>query len=153
MSVTLLEKEKDVYRLRTEEGMSFQAIGEKVGLKTSSARVYYTRARRKLGINEAMKPSVEQAIVSEYTKLPTSPEEMAGACENKAALILASIGDTSIKGATLSQKSRAFSDLIQNSRLLKGEATQIISHEDRRKLKELIPAILLEAKGAACWII
>lgn len=71
---------------------------------------------------------------------------MAEACEEKAAHILVSMDRESIQGATLAQKSRALTDLIINSRLLKGEATQIISHEDRRQLKDLIPAMLLEAK-------
>ena len=146
MSVTLSKKERDTYSLRAGQGMSFQAIGEKLQVKASSARVYYCKARKKLGIQEETKSEKQQLTELPMTPLPTNVEEMAAVCEEKAARILVSMGNVSIKGATLSQKSRAISDLIVNSRLLRGEATQIITHEDRRKLKDLIPAILLEAK-------
>ena len=131
-------REKQVYDLRNE-GVAFDVIGERLGIAASSARVFHLRARKRIAASS-------ESEESPHIKLPTNPQEMAEACEEKAAHILVSMDRESIQGATLAQKSRALTDLIINSRLLKGEATQIISHEDRRQLKDLIPAMLLEAK-------
>lgn len=131
-----------MYDLRTE-GASFENIGKRLGISESSARVFFMRARKRME-NALVTDPVTEPVTG--TLIATSPQAMAEECENKAAMILATIKEATAKSATLSQRSKAVSDLIYNSRLLKGEATQIISHEDRRKLKELIPALILEAK-------
>lgn len=103
------------------------------------------RARQRIDVALVTKLVTEPVTVTE-TLISTNPQAMAEECESKAAMILNTIKEATAQSATLSQRSKAVSDLIYNSRLLKGEATQIISHEDRRQLKDLIPAMIKEAK-------
>lgn len=144
MKTELSPRQKEVYDLRAE-GASFEIIGKRLGISESSARVFFMRARKRMDAAPVTDPVTEPVTVT-GTLISTNPQSMAQECESKAAMILNHINEKKVKGATIQQCARAFSDLIQNSRLLKGEATQIISHEDRRKLKELIPAMIKEAK-------
>jgi len=138
----LSPRQKQVYDLRNK-GLAFHAIGTSLGITTSTARAFHARARQRMAANSKLE---RPRFLDIDLPIPTNPQEMAEVCEETAAHILVSMNRESIQGATLAQKARAFNDLIHNSRLLKGEATQIISHEDRRQLKDLIPAMLLEAK-------
>lgn len=106
----------------------------------SSVKAIYFNGKKKIKQMEAG----ALAAPSEDKKL--SITDMANVCDEKAGLILQLMTRESIASATLSQKAQAFGILVEKGRLLRGEATQIITVDDRRSLKDLIPAFLKEAE-------
>lgn len=130
----------EIFKLK-EGNNSWDEIAMLRGSSVASARSNYHKGLKK--IREA--DTAIETVVKNEVKLMTI-HEMADACDHKAGEILQLMTEQSIAAATLAQKASAFGILVEKGRLLRGEATQIITHDDRRTLKELIPAFLKEAE-------
>ena len=130
----------EIFKIK-EEGNSWDEISMIRGSSVAAARANYYQGTKKLR-------NADQGIIEAKRNAPKTLtiHEMANACDEKAGEILQLMTPKSIAAATLAQKASAFGVLIEKGRLLRGEATQIISHDDRRTLKELIPAFLKEAE-------
>ncbi len=126
---------------RHEEGSSFETIARELGIKPATVKGHYFAAQRR-DSDEAK----NIAALGPDDDLPPNAHELADKCDRKAARILTAMDDDSIARAPLNQKAYAFAALIDKGRLLRGEATQIISHDDRRSMKDLLPILLPEAK-------
>jgi len=64
----------------------------------------------------------------------------------KAHRILQSISDVNLATASLFQKASSMGVFIDKARLLRGESTDNISVTDMRKIHQLLPVLLQEAK-------
>lgn len=197
----LSPEDRELLRLRDEDGLSWAALGEYVRLNKSTARNRYLRLRERLGHEPArshkpkepggLPPSIPQPAVPqvEYRRqarerkikshlkelaalsglsapalkrqverltrglVPDLPE--AGELDNKR---LGRLNDTAIlllfsfldpfAASQMSGKDLAASigTLMNHRQLLRGEPTSILRTEDRRKLDELLPAMLAEAR-------
>lgn len=138
----LTDGQTEVFRLK-EEGKSWDEIAMIRGTSVSSARAVYFQGKTTIKKIEAG----EKSLVEDGVRVkPLTLGEMADACDIKAGEILQLMTKESIQKATLAQKAQAFGVLIEKGRLLRGEATQIITHDDRRTLKDLIPAFMKEAE-------
>lgn len=138
----LTDGQTEVFKLK-EEGKSWDEIAMIRGTSVSSARAVYFQGKTTIKKIEAG----EKSLVEDGVRVkPLTLGEMADACDTKAGEILQLMTKESIQKATLAQKAQAFGVLIEKGRLLRGEATQIITHDDRRTLKDLIPAFMKEAE-------
>lgn len=135
----LTEVQTQIMRLR-EDGKTWQDIADMRGGSYHSVKANYYAGTKKI---ERAKKAIETEKLDSIKNMTV--QQMSALCDEKAAKILQAMTKESIASATLAQKANAFGTLIQNARLLRGEATQIITHDDRRKLKDLIPAIMKEA--------
>jgi len=140
----LTDGQTEVFKLKDKgEDNSWDDIAMIRQSSTSSVKAIYFNGKKKIKQMEAGALAAPDES-TEIKKL--SITEMADVCDDKAGLILQLMTRESISSATLSQKAQAFGVLIEKGRLLRGEATQIITVDDRRNLKDLIPAFLKEAK-------
>lgn len=136
----ITERMQEVARLRDEEKLSYAEIGEKLGIKEKSAKNLHMRTRKATRMAESGLGSLA------WPEQGASPEKLAEMSEIRAERILQSIDDVSIASATLYQRVMAYSALIDKSRLLRGEATAIVSVEDKRKINQLIPLLMQEVE-------
>ena len=72
--------------------------------------------------------------------------EMVGLLDDVAWRSLKNIDDLTLGGASARDSAVIAGIAIDKSLLLKGEPTQIMGHEERKKLEELAPALLAEIK-------
>lgn len=66
--------------------------------------------------------------------------------EHRIMLVLRHVDPVSLSKANARELASVLNILVQNRQLLKGEPTQIVSAEDRRQIKDMIPALMAEAK-------
>jgi len=137
----LTDGQTEVFKLK-EEGKSWDEIAMIRQCSVSSARAVYFQGKTTIKKIEAG----EEALTSGGKVKPLTLGEMADACDTKAGEILQLMTKESIQKATLAQKAQAFGVLIEKGRLLRGESTQIITHDDRRELKDLLPALVKEVE-------
>ena len=134
----LSDAQTEVFKLK-EEGKSWDEIAMIRQSGVASVKANYFQGKQKIKKMEAGTHEISEVK-------PLTLGEMADACDTKAGEILQLMTKESISAATLAQKAQAFGVLIEKGRLLRGEATQIITHDDRRTLKDLIPAFMKEAE-------
>lgn len=134
----LSDAQTEVFKLK-EEGKSWDEIAMIRQSGVASVKANYFQGKQKIKKMEAGTHEISEVQ-------PLTLGQMADACDTKAGEILQLMTKESISAATLAQKAQAFGVLIEKGRLLRGEATQIITHDDRRTLKDLIPAFMKEAE-------
>lgn len=132
----LSDAQTEVFKLK-EEGKSWDEIAMLRQSGVASVKANYFQGKQKIKKMEAGEASI--SVVK-----PLTLGEMADQCNQKAGEILQLMTKESISAATLSQKAQALGVLIEKGRLLRGEATQIITHDDRRSLKDLLPSLMQE---------
>jgi hypothetical protein len=138
----LTDGQTEVFKLK-EEGKSWDEIAMLRGTSVASARAIYFQGKTTIKKIEAG----EKELTKDGVRVkPLSLGEMADACDTKAGEILQLMTKESIQKATLAQKAQAFGVLIEKGRLLRGESTQIITHDDRRTLKDMLPALMKEVE-------
>lgn len=137
----LTDGQTEVFKLKDQgQDNSWDDIAMIRQSSVSSVKAIYFNGKKKIKQMEA------GALTAPDEEKKLSITGMADICDEKAGLILQLMTRESISSATLSQKAQAFGILIEKGRLLRGEATQIITVDDRRNLKDLIPAFLKEAE-------
>ncbi len=135
----LTEGQTEVFKLK-EEGKMWDEIAMLRQSSAQSAKAIYFQGKTLIKKMEAGEIAVNESLKTKKLSIG----DMADACDEKAGLILQLMTKESIAAATLSQKAQALSVLIEKGRLLRGESTQIITHDDRRSLKEILPALMKE---------
>jgi len=130
----------EIFQLK-EKGHSWDEIAMLRGSSKASAQSNYH-----LGKKKVKKAAEALKVLDKKDVKRMTVHEMADACDQKAGEILNLMSRDAISAATLAQKASAFGILIEKGRLLRGESTQIITHDDRRTLKDIIPAFLKEAE-------
>ena len=73
-------------------------------------------------------------------------KDLTDVIEDKIWRVLAYMNDNALMDATLRDLGFTFDRLMNARQLLKGEPTSILAWEDRRKLNELLPALILESR-------
>lgn len=169
----LTERQAQVLGLR-DMGLSWTRIGEVAGCSSSTAQTHWKAAKRKLkqgtarpkasGVEKTVRDAAmraglaeedSQALVSDLRDVFAGLAERAGALPASVEVqvyddirrrILASISDEDLRNANLSQKGILLGILFDKARLLRGEATSIVSIEDRRSLPDLMAALAKEAR-------
>lgn len=106
---------------------------------------------RALGIPKAIMKEVQKRVAARAgqfrsTSRRLSEKETIARLEERMALAIEYLDDFAMAGATAKDLAGTIDTLNHNIQLLKGRPTQIMSIEDRRKLNELIPALLIEAQ-------
>lgn len=130
----------EIFKLK-EKDHSWDEIAMIRGSSVSSAKSNYFTGKKKV-----KQVAQELKALDKKAAKRMTIHEMADSCDRKAGEILDLMTRDSISAATLAQKASAFGILIEKGRLLRGESTQIITHDDRRTLKDIIPAFLKEAE-------
>ncbi len=182
----LPESELKVMQL-LEDGRSFDAIDQELGVEAGISRGYYRSARSVLSrdelilrfpvvafsvdehefdaleqevVQEAKAAGIPDRIMSQIQKRikartgksarPAlrrySQRELIAEFESKLSLSLEYLDDFALSSATAKDLSITADVLNKNIQLLKGLPTQIVSKDDRKKINDLIPALLEEAK-------
>lgn len=168
------DRQQEVWSLR-EMGVSWQRIAEIVGIGPSAAGRHYKCAQAKIDAGlpppdprEALAKGVlveaekrclgeEQVeVVAEGLRAlfeplakeakPIDPELVVRIYDDIHSRILASFTDEDIRKSSLGQRATLMQTVFEQKRLLQGEATSIVRHEDVRKMDELIEAFAKEAK-------
>jgi len=124
-----------------DEGETFESIAKKLKIGIPSVRTHFYAAKKR----EETNAEIINAIGPE-SELPPNAAELADLCDKKSHRILKMIDDDKIAKAPLNQQAYAFATFVDKARLLRGEATSIVSVEDRRQLKDLLPFLVMEAK-------
>ena len=66
--------------------------------------------------------------------------------EEKLAMTLESLTEAEIKKSSVRERVVAISAFVEKRALLRGEPTQIVTHQQRQKLNDLLPELIKEAK-------
>ena len=61
-------------------------------------------------------------------------------------MTLESLTESEIKKSSVRERVTAISAFVEKRALLRGEPTQIVTHEQRQKLDDLLPELIKEAK-------
>jgi hypothetical protein len=80
------------------------------------------------------------------TVKPLTHKELVNTLEQKLSMALEYIDDFALSGASAKDLSSTADVLNKNLQLVKGLPTQIVSHAERKKLNELLPALIAEAE-------
>jgi transcriptional regulator with XRE-family HTH domain len=135
-----------IIELKDKEGLSYKEIGERVDLKYNTVKNYYHKG---MAVQRATAAAFDTApddnLPAPITK-PLSATDMADELEKKAHRILQSISDVNLATASLYQKASSMGVFIDKARLLRGESTQNVSVKDMRKVNDLLPVLMREAK-------
>jgi hypothetical protein len=121
---------------RTEEG-----LGQELVQDAKSA-----------GLPEGVMKQIQKRIAAKRGKLergtvkPLSHKELVNTLEQKLSMALEYIDDFALSGASAKDLSSTADVLNKNLQLVKGLPTQIVSHAERKKLNELLPALIAEAE-------
>lgn len=138
--------QQEIIKLRDEDGMNYKEIGAKLGLKYNTVKNYYHKGHAiARAVEAAFDPQVDTDLPAPILK-PLSAIEMADQLELKAHRILQSIGDQNLATASLYQKASSMGVFIDKARLLRGESTSNVDIKDMRKVQELLPVLMKEAK-------
>jgi hypothetical protein len=117
-----LDLGKDVLRLSRETGVS---------------KTVLDAIRRRIDARQGLKIEQPKALTD---------RQLINALEEKIALVLQYLDPFSMAGSSAKDLEGVLDGLISNAQLLKGKPTSITSVEDRRKLNELLPLLVQEAK-------
>lgn len=118
---------------------------------TNSSAAVILQAASEVGITRAHAAGLLRRLAvqksgfrSRLDRLTT--REMIAAIEDRLALVLEYIDEFGISGASPKDLAIMFGILVEKRQLLLGEPTQILSVEERKKINELIPALVEEAQ-------
>lgn len=117
-----LDLGKDVLRLSRETGVS---------------KTVLDAIRRRIDARKGLQAEQPKALTD---------RQLINALEEKIALVLQYLDPFSMAGSSAKDLEGVLDGLISNVQLLKGKPTSITSVEDRRKLNELLPLLVQEAK-------
>jgi predicted transcriptional regulator len=136
---------------RKLEEYDSEKAAEAIERLTDPLSVSVAEIAREVGLNEKTTLMLAKRLEGRYLPLKKQIEDVRTAdllnlVSTRAREILDSIDEGDIAKATLKDKAIAAGIFIDKRQLLSGEPTQILSVEDRRKLDELLPMIVREAK-------
>lgn len=106
---------------------------------------------KEIGMSKAMTEGLRRRIMARQGMQPTDPRALTDktlvhTLKEKLALALEYLDPYVLAGSSAKDLDAVIDGLIKNIQLLEGKPTSITSHEDRRQMNELIPALLLEAQ-------
>ncbi len=106
---------------------------------------------REVGISKPMLESLKRRISAKQGLQPADPKaltdrQLINGLEEKIALALSYLDSFALAGASAKDLQAVIDGLISNVQLLKGKPTSITSVEDRRRINELLPLLVLEAQ-------
>lgn len=106
---------------------------------------------REVGISKPMLESLRRRISAKQGLQPADPRaltdrQLINGLEEKIALALSYLDSFALAGASAKDLQAVIDGLISNVQLLKGKPTSITSVEDRRRINELLPLLVLEAQ-------
>ena len=106
---------------------------------------------REVGISKPMLESLKRRINAKQGLQPADPKaltdrQLINGLEEKIALALSYLDSFALAGASAKDLQAVIDGLISNVQLLKGKPTSITSVEDRRRINELLPLLVLEAR-------
>ncbi len=142
----LSEIQRKIIRMRDTDGQSYKEIGAMLDLKYNTVKNYYHKGKSIIRATEAAFDPTEAGDLPAPITVPLGAAEMADQLDLKAHRILQSISDVNLATASLFQKASSMGVFIDKARLLRGESTDNISVTDMRKIHQLLPVLLQEAK-------
>ena len=109
------------------------------------------KAARELGMSKTITDAVKRRLDARAGLQPDDPaglsdRQLISVLEQKLALTLSYVDAFVLAGASAKDLQAVADGLISNIQLLKGKPTSITSVEDRRKMNELLPLLVREAK-------
>ena len=109
------------------------------------------KAARELGMSKTITDAVKRRLDARAGLQPDDPvglsdRQLIAVLEQKLALTLSYVDAFVLSGASAKDLQAVADGLISNIQLLKGKPTSITSVEDRRKMNELLPLLVREAK-------
>ena len=81
-----------------------------------------------------------------FAKITLDTKYFLDQLEEKLAMTLESLTEAEIKKSSVRERVVAISAFVEKRALLRGEPTQIVTHEQRQKLNDLLPELIKEAK-------
>lgn len=109
------------------------------------------KASNELGLSKQMTEAIKRRMTARKgvdvgTPKALTDRQLIGVIEDKIALTLNYLDHFNLAGAPAKDIQAILDGLIKNAQLLKGRPTAITSVEDRRKINELLPLLVQEAK-------
>lgn len=106
---------------------------------------------RETGVSKQMLEALKRRISAKQGLQPANPKAMSdrqliGGLEEKIALAMSYLDSFALAGASAKDLQAVIDGLISNVQLLKGKPTSITSVEDRRRINELLPLLVMEAQ-------
>jgi hypothetical protein len=109
---------------------------------------------RKAAEAAGLPPRFVAALVQRLERTPQltrrvealSNQTLIGVLDAKLEKVLAYLDDTVLTASSARDLAIIFGVLLDKRQLLKGEPTQIVSHQERRALEDLLPAVVDEAR-------
>jgi hypothetical protein len=130
----------------------FPQIALSIEQKEEQAFDQFTIEQAKVaGLSGAILKQVNKRIAVRQGQPPAKPRRLTeqntiAFLEERLFLALDFMDEFALSGASAKDLAGVVDTLIENIQLLKGRPTSILSIEDRRKLNELIPAMIIEAR-------
>lgn len=130
-------------------------MGTKIDPKTGIAPVtvlekYSAKAKQEVKAIEARVREVELiksgAPAKPFANVTLDTKYFLEQIEEKLAMTLESLTESEIKKSSVRERVTAISAFVEKRALLRGEPTQIVTHEQRQKLDDLLPELIKEAK-------
>lgn len=128
------ERVEFMARLMEDPEARLEDVAKSVGISRGMAQALARRLLAKDG----------RPVFEEYRRL--NAEQLADQFDNKLQMILAHVDPVTVGTAGLKDLAIAAGIFTEKRQLLRGHATQIVTVDDRRKLNELMPKLLQEAK-------
>jgi len=117
----------------TDPGATINKAAKLLGLPASTLRGFMRRMKLR---NASALQDIREVKAAELVKL----------LDDRALKAISYINDDNLAGASPRDLAVVSGIMIDKSQLLQGQPTQIISHEERKKLNDLIPLLVNEAK-------
>lgn len=155
-SKILTAPQAEAYKLRHDDGLSFRAIGDRLGLSVRAVFERVRRAEKKLDHKPGPVPAVKNASLAEraqgkraeadkFVKNFATADVLA-LMEDRRIRALLHLDDERLAAETSRGLAQIAGVLTEKIQLLKDEPTAIIKIQDVRKLDEIGKMLLDEAK-------
>lgn len=119
------------------EGMSVETDVLKMARESGMSKSMIEAIRRRVNARQGLQTASPSALTD---------RQLIQVIEQKIALALQYLDNFALAGASAKDLQSVIDGLISNAQLLKGKPTSITSVEDRRKMNELLPLLVEEAK-------
>ena len=134
----ILERYPSVYMASSQmEGLDLGTDVIKMAAETGVSKPMLQALKRRIMAKQGLQPANPRAL---------SDRQLINGLEEKIALALSYLDSFALAGASAKDLQAVIDGLISNVQLLKGKPTSITSVEDRRKINELLPLLVLEAQ-------